>query len=181
MCRNQMNGLALSLPFSGPKKDMEEEIVLEESEKTELIESVEENREDTPTEKPCGGPAKNSNLRIMTSRHRPTLRSIFTMGKEPRIDGKVRPSTAVATSSATSFVPPPLQRGETVPALRSIMTMSEITHDNEDHDKKVSGGYITDDPQCNRKYTVVYSDAESDIDLRDILECSHKSMAVVRF
>ncbi|EYC41961.1 hypothetical protein Y032_0550g3318 [Ancylostoma ceylanicum] len=172
LCRNQIGGLTLSTSSCEAKKEMVEETVPGEGEKTGIIEVAEEGREDTPSEKPFGGPAKNSNLRILTSRRRPTLRNIFTMGKQPGIDGKVRPSTAAGTSSAIPFVPPPLERGETVPILRSMEIMWGIPHGNEEHDKKSN---IIGNPSCADKGTTLDSDADSDIDVTDILECSHKS------
>ncbi|ETN86679.1 hypothetical protein NECAME_05854 [Necator americanus] len=142
----------------------------------DISEEIPEEVEDGNTVR---GPTKNSNLRIQTSRPRPSFRNIFAMGKEQRIDGKslayVRPNTAVEQSSS-EFLPPPLERVDTVPVLRSIEIMhgipSENKNPNEIH-RDVDG-----DPYFYEKDIVEDSGADSDIDVTDILGSSNKSMAM---
>ncbi|KAK6751332.1 hypothetical protein RB195_002987 [Necator americanus] len=184
LCRDQIGAAALSPVKPSAKGDMREvekdgkavEGKREEAVCDDISEEIPEEVEDGNTVR---GPAKNSNLRIQTSRPRPSFRNIFTMGKEQRIDGKslayVRPNTAVEQSSS-EFLPPPLERVDTVPVLRSIEIMpgipSENKNPNEIH-RDVDG-----DPYFYEKDIVEDSGADSDIDVTDILGSSNKSMAM---
>ncbi|VDM72804.1 unnamed protein product, partial [Strongylus vulgaris] len=133
-------------------------------------------------ERTVWGPAISSNIRVLTSRPRPTLRNIFTMGKEKHIDGKVRPSTASESRTCASFVPPPLERLDTVPIIRSIEIMPGIPCEgksgNKMMDEKVANTETNDDPYLDERDTAECSDGDSDIDVTDILENSHKSITV---
>ncbi|KHJ91335.1 hypothetical protein OESDEN_08804 [Oesophagostomum dentatum] len=189
LCRDRMGGAALppaSSSFEHKAEIVAEDVESEQSPETERKDSLqifEEKRGPDENARPIRGPAKPSNIRVLTSRPRPTLRHIFAAGKEINIDGKARPSTAIDSSPSASFVRPPLERGDTVPMLRSIEVLPGIPRGKTQVEKpngetvKATNG-TNDDPYFYVKDMEEDSDADSDIDISDILENSHKSMAM---
>ncbi|KAK5983027.1 hypothetical protein GCK32_012543, partial [Trichostrongylus colubriformis] len=121
---------------------------------------------------------EDSNLRLLTSRPRPSLRNIFTASKERQIDGKARPSTAIESPSG-SFSPPPLERTDTVPVLRSIQILKEIPHDKHHKDEQPQSNKVSHDNSSyqDKELTQDAESDDSDIDITDILESSTRSTA----
>ncbi|KAK6039799.1 hypothetical protein COOONC_22696 [Cooperia oncophora] len=121
---------------------------------------------------------KDANVRAMTAGPRPSLRKIFTTSRDHRIDGKARPSTAV-NSSLEPSAPPPLDRSDTVPVLRSVQILNNIPRDNQHPDEQPSSKDYHDNPYLTDKDIVEITESEdSDIDITDILENSTRSAAL---
>ncbi|CAJ0602913.1 unnamed protein product [Cylicocyclus nassatus] len=179
LCRNQMDGITSMT--SSSSYECKEDVRKTEPSSEKSVETRAENEVAVGNHV---GPtmAASTSSNAVTTKPRPTLRNIFTMGKEKRIDGKVRPSTASDSKTSGSF-PPPLQRLDTVPILRSIEIMPAPPDGKEDQDEKTSTNVddTNDDPYLNEKDLVECSDDnddDSDIDITDILENSHKSITV---
>lgn len=179
LCRNQMNGI---LP---PSRDSIEETEEETASQEDQEAGGEANAdqcevvEELPPEDhgKLYKATKNSNLRILTSRPRPSLRKIFTTSKDRRIDGKVRPSTAIEARSSF-FVPPPLERVDTAPVLKSVEILPGIPQ-NDGHAEVRTVEVHSDNPYQEDKDVLQDSESDySDIDVTDILENSNRSTAL---
>ncbi|KJH46864.1 hypothetical protein DICVIV_07058 [Dictyocaulus viviparus] len=173
LCRNQIDvGLP---PSTSSFNENEEQIIREEKSNTEDKHHQQEHPENTASEQSVINATnilKNSNIRTIGSHPRPSLRNIFTMRKDHRIDGKVCPSTTMDSLSNNSLRPA-LRRGETFPVLKSMQVLNDIPQRvkvNESVERP------QDDPYSNEKKLIEDSETdESDINIDDILNTSNKS------